>query len=93
MDHGTVQDDQQLAGQLSLEVFQELDDLRTFDGPRLKLEIEIPNGDPADDRKLLPVEVKFQHWGFAQVRTRWGFWLKPLSSMKTMIRSSFRAFF
>ena len=64
VDHGPVPDDQQFAGQLSLQVFQKLDDLRTFDGSRVKLEIEIPDGDPADDRKFLPVEVKFQHRSF-----------------------------
>ena len=64
MDHGSVSDDQHFAGQLSLEVVEELDDLWTFDGTRVKLEIEIPDRAPADNRKLLPVEVKFQHWGF-----------------------------
>ena len=63
MNHGTVPDDQQLAGQLLLEVFEEFDDLRAFDSSWVKLEIEIPDGDPADDRKFLPVEVKFQHRG------------------------------
>ena len=63
VNHGSVPDDQQLAGQLSLEVFQELDDLRAFDGSRVKLEIKIPAGDTADDRKPLPVEIKCQHWG------------------------------
>src|SRR5271154_5079927 len=29
----------------------------------------------------------------AQVRHRWGRWLNPLSSMKTMVRPSFSAFF
>ena len=65
MDHGSIPDDQQFAGQLSLQVFQELDDLRTFDRARMELEVEVPNGDAADDRELLPVEVELQDRGLA----------------------------
>src|SRR5690242_20064687 len=61
VNHGSIPNDQQFAGQLALKVFQKLDDLRAFDGSRIKSEIEVPDGDAADDRQLLPVEVKFQH--------------------------------
>jgi len=64
VDHSPIPDEQQFAGQLALEVLEKLDDLRTFDGSRVKLEIEIPDGDATDDRKFLPVEVKFEHRGF-----------------------------
>ena len=55
VDHGSVPDNQQFAGELSLEVLQELDDLRTLDGSRVKLKIKIPDSDPADYREFLPV--------------------------------------
>ena len=63
----------------------------------MDLEIEPPQGQAADDRKAFPVEGLVQHRGFAracaQVRTRVGRVLSPLSSIKTMVRLCCRAFF
>ena len=61
MDHGSIPDDQQWARQLSLQVFEKLDDLRTFDRARMELEVEVPDRDATEDREFLPVEVKLQN--------------------------------
>src|SRR5579872_95648 len=65
MDHSSIPDDQQFAGQLSLQVLKELDDLRTFDRAGMELEVEVPDRDAADDREFLPVEVKLQNRGLS----------------------------
>jgi hypothetical protein len=50
---------------VALQVLQELDDLRRLDGPREKLEVEVPPGDPSHHRQGLPAEVVLQHWRLA----------------------------
>jgi hypothetical protein len=60
------------------------------------LEIEVPERHSGGDGDGLPVEVILQHRRLttgAQVRHRWGRWLNPLSSMKTIVSPSFSAFF
>jgi len=77
-------------------MFEEFDHLRTFEGARVKPEVKVPDCHPAMTESFFPVEVELQDRGLprgAQVRTRCGFWLNPLSSMKTKIPLSRRAFF
>lgn len=56
-----IPNDQQFAGELPPKMLQEFDHLRALDCARIEPKIEIPNGDAADDRKLLPIEIKFQN--------------------------------
>jgi hypothetical protein len=56
----SVPDDQQRLAELLPESMQELDDLRTLDGPWKQPEVETPESDAGDDRQLVPVEVVLQ---------------------------------
>ena len=91
-----VPDHEQGFADLASQGIEELDDLRAFDCTRKESEVEAPEGDSGDDRELMPVEVVLQDRVSprgAQVRTRVGRSLSPDSSMKTMIRPCFAAFF
>src|SRR5215204_1302770 len=61
----TIPDDRQPAADVLLEVFQELDHLRSLDAAGEESEIEIPNGDACHGRKTLPVERILQHRSLA----------------------------
>lgn len=56
MNGRSIPEDQKRRLQMAQERFEEFDDLRTLDGARMDLEIEIPESDPRDDRKTLPAE-------------------------------------
>ena len=66
-------------------------------GSLVKPEIKVPPSDAGCGREYLPLEVILQHRSLslrsAQVRTRGGRSLSPLSSMKAMVRRSLSAFF
>ena len=61
------------------------------------LEVEVPDGHAGGNRNRLPVEVILRALGSGRAATRCGSdagrWLSPLSSMKTIVRPSFWAFF
>lgn len=60
VDGQAVPNNQQPEANVPLEVFQELDYLRSLDAPREKAEVEIPEGNPSHGRKALPVEGVLQ---------------------------------
>lgn len=60
-----IPNDQQLGANMSLEMFQELDQLRRFDASGKQSEIEAPDGNSGDGRKALPIERVLQHRSFA----------------------------
>src|SRR3984893_3866975 len=75
---------------------EELDHLRTFDGTRKEPKVKGSPRYPASPDSV--VQLKWYCSAGvcprgAQVRQRWGRSLSPLSSMKTMIRPCFLAFF
>ena len=53
---------------MAQERFQELDDLRTLDGARMDLEIEVPESHPRNDRETLPTESLLDDRGLAARR-------------------------
>ena len=57
-----VPDDQQLAGQMPLEVGEKLHDLRCLDRAGEEPEVKVPPGDAGDRRESLPVEVVLEDW-------------------------------
>src|ERR1019366_7717589 len=60
-----VPDDEQGFADLTAQGVEKLDDLRTLDRPGKEPEVEAPEGDPGDDRELMPVEVILQDRGLA----------------------------
>src|SRR6266567_9588801 len=68
MSRQTVPDHPQGPARVPHQVFEKLDDLGRFDGPRKELEVEVPPGDSRHHRKGLPVEMKTEHWGLASGR-------------------------
>lgn len=92
----TTPDDQQFAGNMAQQMREKLDDLSAANGSGKQPKVEVPPRHAGDRRQRLPVEVIFSNGGCprgAQVRQRCGRWLNPLSSMKTIVRLSFLAFF
>src|SRR5664279_4786448 len=57
----SIPNDQQLAGNVTQQVRQELDDLGTTDRSRKQAEVEVPPGHARDRRQALPIEVVLQH--------------------------------
>jgi len=55
----------ELAADVPLEMFEELNDLRALDRAGVESEIEVPESQTRNHRKALPVEVVLQHWGLA----------------------------
>ena len=60
-----VPDDEQLALDVTLEVFQEIDHLLGLNRTGVEAKIKVPPAHPGDGRELLPVEVELQDWGLA----------------------------
>src|SRR5664279_2208634 len=57
----SVPNDQQLAGNVTQQVRQELDDLGTTDRSRKQAKVKVPPGHARYRRQTLPVEVVLQH--------------------------------
>lgn len=57
---GSIPQDQQLTGDMALQVSEKLDDLRAFHRPRVELEVEPKQGQTANQGKTLPVEGLLQ---------------------------------
>src|ERR1700694_1723505 len=60
-----VPDDQQLARQMTHQMFEELDHLRTFESAGIEPEGKIPPRYPRHRRQGFPVEVVLQHRGLS----------------------------
>lgn len=58
----SIPNDQQMAVNLAAQMAEKIHNLRSFDGPRIQAEIELPPRDAGDGRKILPVEVERQLW-------------------------------
>lgn len=56
----SIPDDQEAAADMALEMTQELNHLRALDRTVEELEVKVHQGDPANHRKALPVEVILQ---------------------------------
>jgi len=96
VDARAVPDDQQLPGQMALEMSEELNDLRALDAAGKEPEVEVRPGQSGDGPEVLPVEAVQEQRCLPlgdQVRTRCGFWVRPLSSMKTIVGPSARGLF
>lgn len=65
MNGGAIPEDQDFAGNMPLEMFEELNDLKTFDAAVMDLKKEPPQGQAADDRKAFPIERLLKHWGLS----------------------------
>jgi hypothetical protein len=61
MDAGPVPDDEQLAGDMALEMAQKLDDPLAGDGSLVEPEVKVLPGESRDGRELVPVEVELQY--------------------------------
>jgi len=60
-----VPDNEELALNVTLEVFQEIDHLLGLDCTGVESKVKVPPRQPGDGRELLPVEVKLQNRGLA----------------------------
>jgi len=60
-----VPDDEQLALDVTLEVFQEINYLLGLDRTGVEAKVKVPPRQPGDSRELLPVEVELQYRGLA----------------------------
>ncbi len=60
-----VPDDEQLALDVTLEVFQKVDHLLGLDCTGVKAKVKVPPRQSGDGRELLPIEVELQDWGLA----------------------------
>ena len=60
-----VPDDEQLALDVTLQVFQEIDHLLGLDRTGVEAKVKVPPRQPGDGRELLPVEVELQDRGLA----------------------------
>src|ERR1019366_10372440 len=56
----TIPDDQELATDVRLQSFEELDNLRALDRSGEQSEVEAPEAHPSDHRQLLPSEAVLQ---------------------------------
>jgi hypothetical protein len=70
VDGRPIPQQQDLAGYLAVEGFEEGDDLRAFDRAGVEPEVEVAPGQAGDRRKTIPVEVEGQHRGLAAGRPR-----------------------
>ena len=68
VDRGAIPEDEELAGQVPLEMTEKLDDLRTLDAALVNLKVKPPEGQAADDRKAPPIEGLMQHRRLAAQR-------------------------
>src|SRR5215216_4010864 len=91
----SIPKDHQFSRNVPLEVPEKLNDLGTFDAAGVHLKVKPPESQPADDRKAFPVESLAKHRRLSARRP--GACPRracaQLSSMKTMIRLCWRAFF
>jgi hypothetical protein len=60
-----VPDDEQFAFDVTLQVFQKIDDLLGLDRAGVEAKVKIPPSQSSDGRELLPVEVELQDRGLA----------------------------
>lgn len=65
MNGGAIPEDQDFSGDMSLEMFQEFNHLKTFDAAGMDLKEKSPQGQAADERKTFPVERLVEHWGLS----------------------------
>ena len=65
-----IPNQQDVALDATEQVLEKLDDLFGPDGALEDLEIEVPDGDPGDDRNGLPVEMELQYWRLPAWRPR-----------------------
>src|SRR6266481_6134689 len=63
-----VPDHEQLAPEMALEMREELDDLRAFDGPWEQPEVEVPPRHAGNRREQMPVEVVLEDGRLAAPR-------------------------
>ena len=56
-----VPDDEQLALYVTLEVFQEIDDLLGLDRTGVEAKVKVPPRQSGNGRELLPIEVELQN--------------------------------
>src|SRR3984893_1541704 len=63
-----VPNDQQLIRQMTQQMFEELDYLRTLDGAGKEPKVKVPPRHPCHCRQSLPVEVVLQHRGVSPRR-------------------------
>ena len=61
MNGSSITKDQDLSGDMPLEMLEKLDHLRALDAAVVDLKIEPPEGQAANDRKTLPVEGFLEH--------------------------------
>ncbi len=61
MNGSSIPKDQDLSGDMPLEMLEKLDDLRALDAAVVDLKIKPPEGQAANDRKTLPVEGFLEH--------------------------------
>jgi hypothetical protein len=91
----SIPNDQYLAGSVTQQVHKKQNDLWAADRTGEQPEIEVPPRHPCHPRKRFTVEMmqyrRLPSW--CPVRQRWGRSLNPLSSMKTIVRPSWWAFF
>jgi hypothetical protein len=91
----SIPNDQYLAGSVTQQVHKKQNDLWAADRTEEQPEIEVPPRHPCHPRKRFTVEMmqyrRLPSW--CPVRQRWGRSLNPLSSMKTIVRPSWWAFF
>ncbi len=91
-----VPDHQNLASDLPTQRVKKFNQLLSLDRPRIESEVEALKGDASDRRQLVPIEMILQDRGVATgcpTTNRVGLSLSPDSSMKTMVRPCFLAFF
>jgi hypothetical protein len=58
-----IPDDEELALDVTLKVFQEIDHLLGLDRTGVEAKVKVPPRQSGDGRQLLPVEVELQDWG------------------------------
>lgn len=68
MNGGSIPEDQQLARDVPLQVFEKLHHLRSFDAAGMNLEEKAQEHQPADDGKTLPIEGFLKQWRLAARR-------------------------
>src|ERR1700719_4267956 len=68
MTRQAVPNDQQLARQMTQQMLEELDHLRTFDGAGKEPKVKVPPRHPRHRRQGFPVEVILQHRGLSPRR-------------------------
>src|SRR5580765_7166133 len=68
MNGGPIPENQQLARNMALEVFEKFHYLQAFDAAGVKLEIKLPQNHAANERKAFPIESFLQERGLAARR-------------------------